>query len=340
MGDRVETGGRRAGQVESAAPEGEIGVATDDGGIATEDVRVETTDRLEPSQIEAVIRLAEAAKSADGAAPLNEAALLHLRHVRPGIVHLLAEQAQRLVGYAQLHGQPPSRTGELVVHPAHRGHGVGRKLLAAMIAHRPLRVWAMGDTAAAQALARGSELVPVRQLLIMKRSLASPISTTPPPDGVTIRTFAVGVDETAWLAVNARAFAGHPEQGGIGLDDLADRMAEPWFDPDGFFVAVRDSAMIAFHWTKQHPGRLGEVYVLGVDPRAGGEGLGRALLGTGLEYLRQRGNIEVELYVEADNEPAIALYRGYGFKVASRDVMYASKRDRPRLGGSVNASAG
>jgi mycothiol synthase len=64
------------------------------------------------------------------------------------------------------------------------------------------------------------------------------------------------------------------------------------------------------------------------------------LLSTGLEYLRQRGNTEVELYVEADNEPAVALYRGYGFKVASRDVMYASKRDRPRLGGSVNASPG
>jgi mycothiol synthase len=331
MGDRMETG-TRAGQVESAAPEGEISVATD-VPIATENVRVETTDRLEPSQIEAVIRLAEAANSVDGMAPLNEAALLHLRHVRPGIVHLLAEQAHGLVGYAQLHGQSPSRTGELVVHPDHRGQGVGRKLLAAMIARGPLRVWAMGDTAPAQALARGSELVPVRQLLIMKRPLAVPIQTTPPPDGVTIRTFAVGVDETEWLAVNARAFAGHPEQSRIQLDDLADRMAEPWFEPDGFFVAVRDSAMIGFHWTKQHPGRLGEVYVLGADPGAGGEGLGRALLSTGLEHLRQRGNTEVELYVEADNEPAVALYRGYGFKVASRDVMYASKRDRSRLGG-------
>jgi mycothiol synthase len=69
--------------------------------------------------------------------------------------------------------------------------------------------------------------------------------------------------------------------------------------------------------------------VLGVDPEAGGEGLGRALLSTGLEYLRQRGNTEVELYAEADNSPAIALYGGYGFEVASRDVMYASKRDRP-----------
>jgi mycothiol synthase len=322
MGDRVEAGGTSTGQVGVEATQQE-------GGGPTEEVHIETADRLEPGRIEAVIQLADAATAIDGTAPLNEAALLHLRHPRAGVVHLLAERTGHVVGYAQLHGKPPSRTGELVVHPDNRGQGVGRKLLAAMVARGPLRVWAMGDTAAARALARGIRLVPVRQLLIMKRSLADPIPASPPPNGVTIRTFAVGDDEKEWLAVNARAFAGHPEQGRIGLEDLTDRMAEPWFDPEGFFVAVRDSAMIGFHWTKQQPGRLGEVYVLGVDPEAGGEGLGRALLSTGLEYLRRRGNTEVELYVEADNEPAIALYGGYGFGLASRDVMYASKRDRP-----------
>ena len=299
------------------------------GDRAEAGIHVEAVDLLEPARIEAVVKLAETATAADGTAPLNEAALLHLRRPRPGIVHLLADQGGHLIGYAQLHGEPPSRTGELVVHPDHRGQGVGRKLLAAMITQGPLRVWAMGETGAAQALARGSQLVPVRRLLIMKRSLAGVIPVSPPPTGVTIRTFVVGEDEREWLAVNARAFAGHPEQGRIGLDDLTDRMAEPWFDPEGFFVAIRDSAMIGFHWTKQHPGGLGEVYVLGVDPEAGGEGLGRALLSIGLEYLRQRGNTEVELYVEADNEPAVALYGGYGFRVVSRDVMYASKRDRP-----------
>ena len=299
------------------------------GDRAEAGVHVEAVDLLEPARIEAVVKLAETATAADGTAPLNEAALLHLRRPRPGVVHLLADQAGHLIGYAQLHGEPPSRTGELVVHPDHRGQGVGRKLLAAMITQGPLRVWAMGETGAAQALARGSQLVPVRRLLIMKRSLAGVIPVSPPPTGVTIRTFVVGEDEREWLAVNAQAFAGHPEQGRIGLDDLTDRMAEPWFDPEGFFVAIRDSAMIGFHWTKQHPGGLGEVYVLGVDPEAGGEGLGRALLSIGLEYLRQRGNTEVELYVEADNEPAVALYGGYGFRVVSRDVMYASKRDRP-----------
>ena len=32
----------------------------------------------------------------------------------------------------------------------------------------------------------------------------------------------------------------HPEQALIDRDDLTDRMAEPWFNPNGFFVATID----------------------------------------------------------------------------------------------------
>ena len=133
-----------------------------------------------------------------------------------------------------------------------------------------------------------------------------------------------GQDENAWLAVNAAAFADHPEQGSITRDDLDDRMAEPWFDPDGFFVATVGEEMLGFHWTKQHQDHLGEVYVLGIAPAAAGRGLGKALLLTGLRHLRDRGNTTVELYVEADNPTAVGLYRAYGFAPASRDVMYAA----------------
>ena len=111
--------------------------------------------------------------------------------------------------------------------------------------------------------------------------------------------------------------------------ELDERMAEDWFDPHGFFLAVRGPQVIGFHWTKQHQDQLGEVYVLGVDPSAGGGGLGKVLLARGLTHLQQAGNTEVVLYVEADHERAVGLYRGYGFRVASRDVMYEQPDSTP-----------
>jgi mycothiol synthase len=161
-----------------------------------------------------------------------------------------------------------------------------------------------------------------RQLNIMQRSLTTPWPTPSTPPGVTIRAFRPGADDQEWLAVNARAFASHPEQGKLTQADLDERMAEPWFDPAGFLVADRGGALVGYHWTKQHDHRLGEVYVLGVDPDSGGGGLGKALLAAGLRSLRERGSTSVELYVEADHPRAIGLYESYGFVLASRDVMY------------------
>jgi mycothiol synthase len=110
-------------------------------------------------------------------------------------------------------------------------------------------------------------------------------------------------------------------------DNLARRMAEPWFDPSGLLVAEDESGMLGFHWTKRHDAQHGEVYVIGVAPRAQGRGLGRLLTLAGLEHLAGLGLDEVLLYVESDNAPAIALYSRLGFEHADADthVQYARR---------------
>ena len=214
--------------------------------------------------------------------------------------------------------------------PSHRGAGLGTALGQRLIAEagtRPLRAWAHGDHPAARTLAHRLHFVGVRQLLQLRAALDRPIAVPPPAAGVTVRTFVVGRDEDAWLAVNAAAFRDHPEQGAMTADDLAHRMAQAWFDPAGFFLAERDGDLVGFHWTKIHPanaagGAVGEVHVLGVLPDAQGLGLGKTLTMVGLRHLQSRGLREVMLYVESDNTAALALYQRLGFRHVSTDVMY------------------
>jgi mycothiol synthase len=280
---------------------------------------------LSETEIEGVLRLVADAEAVDQMKALNEAAVLRLRRPHPTTQHVLVSEDQQLVGYAQLESGIEWSAGQLVVSPEHRRRGVGTLLLQRLImeSNSPLRVWAMGDSPAGRALAAAAGMAAQRELLIMERRLDEDLPEPVVPPGVEIRTFVPGQDEQEWLRVNAAAFAHHPEQALIDGDDLADRMAEPWFDPKGFFVATINDTMVGFHWTKQHQDQLGEVYVLGIEPSAAGRGLGKALLLTGLRSLQQRGNTRVELYVEADQPAAIGLYLSYGFATVSRDVMYA-----------------
>ena len=150
-------------------------------------------------------------------------------------------------------------------------------------------------------------------------------------DGVLIRTYAGPTDDSELLRVNNAAFATHPEQGGWTDADLAERRAEPWFDPKGLFLAFSEQtgALLGFHWTKVHPDKpgLGEVYVVGIDPAAQGGGLGGLLTAVGIAYLARRLDDAAEptvmLYVESDNTAAVRTYRRLGFSQYSVDTAYA-----------------
>jgi mycothiol synthase len=298
---------------------------------------IESVPELSPTAIAAVAELVGAATRVDGFSALNEEESLRLRRSGPNTTHLLAGPSETPLGYAQLHQAEHGRGhAALVVHPDHRRQGIGTQLLKELLStasRRGLEIWATRHTAGARALASKLGLVPVREMLIMTRSLAEPLPATEPPPGVRIRAFVPGQDEPSWLEVNARAFAAHPEQGHLTRADLDERMSESWFDPAGFFVAVPEDTeqILGFHWTKQHADGLGEVYVLGVDPQTGVRGLGRTLLAAGLEHLRATGNDRVHLYTEADNMRAVDLYHRFGFEIASRDVMYVSPNGVDKL---------
>ncbi|MET8964384.1 mycothiol synthase [Streptomyces sp. NPDC004074] len=311
-------------------------MTSDDTGHPALPRSLETITELSPEQSEAVLALLAEAARVDGQQAVSEQGRLQLRGgEREGVSHLLLSVGDTLIGYAQLEDTDPveAPAAELVVHPSYRGHGHGRALGSALLATsgKRLRVWAHGGHSAARHLAQVLGLSLFRELRQLRRPLSDLDLPEPKlPDGVTVRAFVPGQDDAAWLAVNAEAFAHHPEQGSLTQRDLDDRKAEPWFDPQGFFLAERTGEqgpeLIGFHWTKVHAEEgLGEVYVLGVRPGAQGGGLGRALTTIGLRHLAAQGLPTAMLYVDADNKAALTVYERLGFTTYETDLMYRTE---------------
>jgi mycothiol synthase len=284
-------------------------------------IAIEQLDVLDAARQAAVRELAERLADEIGAPPLNDEALLRLAGRAPDVRHLLATDGPggRLVGYAQVDGDAI----ELAADPTALD-----PILAAAEALTPgaALVWAHGRRSPVTPVLQARGYEQVRGLWQLRAPLAEAPAVPPAPAGVTIRPFVPSVDEAAWLAVNAEAFAHHPEQGSWTLDDVRAREAEPWFDPAGLLLAESAGAVVGFHWTKVHPSGLGEVYVLGVADAWQGRGLGRTLLLAGLAYLYRRGVRGMLLYVEDDNEPALALYRRYGFVEYGLDAQFRGAR--------------
>lgn len=305
----------------------------------------------------AVHDLARRAEATDGDPPFSDQTLVEIRTAASRVTvmgalqisaapedpprgELTDERPESLMGaavvVASADAQAPTLM-EAVVAPEHRGHGLGRSLIAAALGTTdgPVDAWAHGDHAAARSLAGEFGFEPARELYRLLRPLGGVEADLPValPEGMGLRPFEVGQDEDAWLAVNAAAFAEHPEQGRMTLADLRERQAEDWFDPQGFLIAhpLNEPRSIAgFHWTKVHPATeqepaRGEVHVVGISPEQQGKGLGKALTVAGLHHLARNGLAEALLYVDGDNTPAMELYRALGFQPWHLDVMFSRR---------------
>ena len=298
--------------------------------------------RLDADQVDEVRTLVHAVAAADGVDPLSDHVMLHLPQGGDADVrHLLTRSTGgALTGYAHLDVTDPvaGSSAELAVAPDARGHGVGRALVEELLRQSPdgrLRLWAHGEHPGATALATGLGFASTRTLWQMRMSLDVTLPPVVLPDGVTVRTFEPGRDETEWTQVNNLAFAGHPDQSGWKLEEVLLREQEKWFDPAGFFLAVRAGQLVGFHWTKVHGGAtsgpdhphdhepVGEVYIVGLLPSEQGRGLGPALTLIGLHALQQRGLAEAMLYVDETNPNAIRVYERLGFRRSATDICYA-----------------
>lgn len=338
--------------------------------------RVAAVEHLTLAEADEVRALARAAAMVDGVAPLSERFLVGLaeggRHVvatdaQGGVaaygrvrddrvaelvVHPLARQ--RGLGTRVLAALIGAAGGSGASGAAGGSRGPGGAAVsgvsgAAGVPGTPgdagggswgaLRVWAHGDLAPARALLTRAGLRKIRELHKLSRRL-TPADANPTelPEGFVVRPFTRGRDEAAWLAVNAAAFAGHPEQGAVTRADFERLANQPWFDPRGLLLLETTGPNVTLagsHWTKLdgEPQRVasdgemavaGEVYVVAVAPPFQGRGLAGPLTAAGLAHLAAAGVRDVVLYVDADNVAARRTYARAGFESILLDGMYAA----------------
>jgi mycothiol synthase len=280
-----------------------------------------------------VTALEQRAEAVDGSESLGETVWRDLEHPADDSAAFLVGDDIAFAHVARTDTFAPQHWAlGIVVDPEARATGVRAALAKAVLAHVAqcgggrVVCWILGarDGDDADLLALG--LVPARGLHELRVPL--PIAETPKwPPGIEVRDFEVGHDEAAWLAVNNRAFENHPEQGGWIESTLARRIAEPWFDPSIFLLAFDAEGLVGFNWCKVHDARgrdpqLGEIFVIGVDPRAQGTGLGRALAIAGLQRMSDRGISTGSLFTADDNTRALQLYQSLGFTIHRTDRAY------------------
>ena len=269
----------------------------------------------------ALDQLFDLAAECDGHRPIGEHKYLDLIHPDPnGVAGIVAEDGSEIVAYVAIGHMPETNTCgmELALHPMHRDLGTLETMISTgvervrTVCGSAVRIWAFQPHIASVLERMGFE--EERELRQLRRSL-------PPEDSphfrlnVRVRAFAPGTDEEAWLEVNNRAFAGHPENGRWTMEVLKDRMLQPWFSAEGVRMAWIDGTLAGFCWTKRHDDELGEIYIIAVDPAFQRHGLGRALVLEGMRHLADQGLSSVMLYVDADNRAGLALYDELGFRL-------------------------
>lgn len=244
----------------------------------------------------------------------------------------VAEQdPTEVIAYAQVTRLPADDVwvAELVVDPVHQAQlaDLGAPLLARALkgSGQHTHYWVSDPTPAHLEIVARLGLHDHRMLHQMKRPL--PLDAPDELRGLETRSFVVGQDEAALLAVNRRAFAAHPDQGNMTAAQLEERKEQPWFDPTGCLMAELDGRLAGFCWTKlftDYDPPMGEIHIIAVDPDFAGRGLGPRLVVAGLDHLTADGAGEAVLFVEGDNEGARAMYDRLGFVVTRTDRAFAT----------------
>lgn len=243
---------------------------------------------------------------------------------------VVADGAEAIVGYAQaLREEPAVVESWGVVHPAHRGRGLGTslmnlieerasQLLAGLPSGRLRHAINAADQAAA-AMLQARLLRPVRHFWHMQIDLTGPFEPGPAPEGVEISGIEPASQLPAIHAIIDESFADHWGHQSEPFDRWAEEQTgSPSYDPALWLLATsqgQPAGALTGHIAEDR----GWVDYLGVLPSCRGRGIGAALLHRSFATFAGRGARRVILSVDAENTTgATALYERAGMRVIDR----------------------
>ena len=251
----------------------------------------------------------------------------------PEVNCFVAESSEgQLVGYALVSPERP--IGRAVasggVLPDHRNSGIGRSLI-----HRAgeyvdtlgvsvFHIQTSRDSQDACHLLESEGFVRVKDYWQMRwqDGVLPPIKL---PDGFGLRAFQLDRDEADLTSIQNAAFGEHWGFCPNTVEETAARVRMESTDPEGIIFIFNGDNLAGYNWTLRNAndyGSAGFVAMTGVHPSFRGNGLGTAVVVTGMEYLRDRGVDAIELEVDSTNTPAVELYRKLGFKPVHHTVWY------------------
>ncbi len=286
--------------------------------------------------LEAVTRLFNSVNDADGEAMESDVELMRQILSQPSVS---AEDDLRVAcvgsdvaGFYLLYREIPIDRVVAVggVSAECRGRGIGRRLLRTAteqvesIGAGVLHIQASADAQDARHLLESEGFKRVKTYWEMRWEVG-PLPELALPPGFHLKTFRLGRDEAMLTELQNAAFGEHWGFCPNTVEEIAARVRMNVTDPEGIIFVMDGSRPAGYNWTQKSPGGIGIVSMTGVHPSYRGNGLGTAVVVSGMRYLKEQGVKAVKLEVDSENTPARELYLKLGYRQVSRSVWYERK---------------